>query len=171
MNELIVAELLLWVPRRSSNPFFWNYLLHQCSFGCNFLICSWYACASSPRSDLGPNLLPCCSYSIFNLLKLSRSLCLSIRSVKGKSKEIQTWKWLSLTFHWPELGHMTHLIPREVGKRNESVSSGRKGIKFNEPLAHLLVVCWTWPLVVSTGDWMRVLGSLCSALCYPGGHI
>lgn len=43
----------------------------------------------------------------------------------------------------PELGHMTHLIPREVGKGSESVSSGRKGIKFNELLAHLLVVSWT----------------------------
>lgn len=95
----------------------------------------------------------------------------SLSQWRGKSKEIQTWKWLPLTFHWPELGHMTHLIPREVGKGSESVSSGRKGIKFNELLAHLLVVSWTWPFVVSTGEWMRVLGSLCSALCYPGGHI
>lgn len=32
----MVGELLLWVPRRTSNPFFWNYLLLE-FFGLPFV--------------------------------------------------------------------------------------------------------------------------------------
>ena len=111
-------------------------------------MCSWSAGPSPPRSDSGPRLLPCCGFSIFNLQKFPRSLCLSASSQwMWKSKEDQTWKWcptLLLMFHCLELGHTPHPIPREAGKWSESVSPEWKGIKFHELLVHLLTVNLTW---------------------------
>lgn len=41
------------------------------------------------------------------------------------------------------LSHTPHLIPREAGKRSKPVGPGRKGIKSDDLLVHLLTVSWT----------------------------
>lgn len=73
------------------------------------------------------------------------------KSVKRKSMEDQTWKGrptLFLTFHWLELSHMPHLIPRAVRKWSESVSPGKKG-------THLLLAGHDF-VIVAAWEWVNV---------------